>query len=346
MDSPRARRRSVRRRSPQRLSWLAVYLLVLNLICIGVVGSMWLPQRHTAASVAEAAAGLPARPIVPTGMAQNVLNASPTEAVQPTIFPTEQPTEQPAPSPLATSEPLNAPVVAIAASTPLVGPLQAGPMPILMYHYIRTVDKEADPLGYNLSIAPDMFEKQMQWLHDNGYTPITIATAQRCIQGEPVCPPKAIALTFDDGYLDAYTTALPTLQRFGFTATFYIVNNFVGNGPYMSWQQIKSLHDLGMEIGAHTLDHRDLTKISLDDARHEIIDSKAGIEAQLGITVTSFCYPSGRLNDQVVAIVREAGYANATTTRNDADYSDALLYPRRRILGGESLAGFVGMVQE
>lgn len=339
MASTRAPRRSIvrRRRRPQRISWLAIYLLVLNLVCIILVVRMYLPEptqpARAATTGSAAAAALP--PAAPAAVAP--ITSVPTEAA-----PTNVPTE--AVATVTTVPPTPLPLVA-AVPTALAGPLQAGPMPILMYHYIRTVDKDADPLGYNLSITPDRFAQQMQWLHDNAYTPITMATAQRCIQGEPVCPPQAIALTFDDGYLDAYTAALPTLQQFGFTATFYIVNDFVGNGPYMSWEQIKLLHDLGMEIGAHTLDHRDLTKISLEEARREITESKSGIEAELGITVTSFCYPAGRLNDQVVAIVREANYANATTTRNDADYGDPFLYPRRRVLGGESLESFIALVQ-
>jgi peptidoglycan/xylan/chitin deacetylase (PgdA/CDA1 family) len=220
-----------------------------------------------------------------------------------------------------------------------------GPPPILMYHYIRTVDQASDPLGYELSVAPELFEAQMAWLHEQGYTPIRMDAVARCLRGATPCPARAVALTFDDGYADAFTTALPVLQRYGFTATFYIVSGFVGQPAYMSWEQLAALRDAGMEIGAHTLDHTDLTTLDPATADNEIVQSKADLEGQLGISVVSFCYPSGQYNWGIEEQTSAAGYLSATTTRWDSDYSDMMALPRRRISGETTLDGFAAIVQ-
>src|SRR5262245_34285905 len=71
------------------------------------------------------------------------------------------------------------------------------PPPILMYHYIRDVDQGSDPLGYELSLAPALFEAQMAWLHEQGYRTVRMDAVARCI-ANGACPAKAVALTFDD----------------------------------------------------------------------------------------------------------------------------------------------------
>jgi peptidoglycan/xylan/chitin deacetylase (PgdA/CDA1 family) len=219
----------------------------------------------------------------------------------------------------------------------------ATPPPILMYHYVRVVDRHSDPLGYALSVTPEMFNAQMAWLHMHGYSGITMAQALGCMRGER-CPPKPVALTFDDGYQDAYDQAFPTLQRYGFRATFYIISGFVNHPHYATWDEIRAMLHAGMEIGAHTIHHLDLTHIGPAEAAHEIGGSKAAIEHELGTTVTSFCYPSGRYNAAIEALVRQAGYASATTTRWDDNYSDPLALPRRRVSGDTTLEGFAALV--
>jgi peptidoglycan/xylan/chitin deacetylase (PgdA/CDA1 family) len=217
-------------------------------------------------------------------------------------------------------------------------------IPILMYHYIRFVDATIDELGYNLSITPDDFGQQLAWLHEQGYTSVTMTTVQQCLRGEIACPPKPVALTFDDGYEDAYSTVLPIMQRYGMHGTFYIVNSFVGQPGYMTWEQLGAMRDAGMEIGAHTVSHLNLTSLDQATISYEIGQSKAELDSRLGINVTSFCYPAGFYDWNIEALVQAAGYTNATTTRWDSDYSDVLALPRRRVAGGTGIDSFIGMV--
>jgi peptidoglycan/xylan/chitin deacetylase (PgdA/CDA1 family) len=219
----------------------------------------------------------------------------------------------------------------------------AAPPPILMYHYVRVVDEASDPLGFNLSVTPDDFERQVAWLAQQGYRGVRMDTLAPCLSGQVACPPKPIALTFDDGYEDAFTAALPVLERYNMVATFYIISGSVGRPGYMTWEQLASMRDAGMEIGAHTVNHYDLTSLDAATASYEISQVKSDLEQHLGISVASFCYPTGLYNGAIDGQVQAAGYASATTTRWDGDYSDILALPRRRVAGGTTLDGFAAI---
>ncbi|MFQ3662209.1 MAG: polysaccharide deacetylase family protein [Chloroflexaceae bacterium] len=217
-------------------------------------------------------------------------------------------------------------------------------VPILMYHYVRYVDRAADPLGFSLSVTPEHLDAQLGWLKAAGYETVRMDALAACMRGEGPCPLRAVALTFDDGYTDAFTTALPILQRHGFVATFYIVSGFVGQPGYMGWSELRALRDAGMEIGAHSVTHPDLTGLGLEELRAQVGQSGAAISAEVGRPVLSFCYPGGRFSDTVVAVTREAGYTSATTTIQDGPQSDPFTLPRLRVSGDLTLEGLQWMV--
>jgi peptidoglycan/xylan/chitin deacetylase (PgdA/CDA1 family) len=213
-------------------------------------------------------------------------------------------------------------------------------IPILMYHYIRAVDKNADPVGFRLSVTPQRFAEQMQWLADNHYTPIRMDALAGCLRAEITCPRKPVALTFDDGYADAATEALPILKRYGFTATFYIIVDFVGKPGFLSWKQVQQLHRNGMEIGSHTLSHDDLTGLNPQQAQREIARSKLLLEQRLGAPIRSFSYPAGSYSPLHVGMARRAGYTNAVTTSPLIGFKHMYTLSRRRVLGGDAIEGF------
>ncbi len=217
-------------------------------------------------------------------------------------------------------------------------------IPILMYHYVRSVDQAADPLGYGLSVTPNQFAAQVEWLRRSGYDTIQMSALAACIRGESPCPARAVALTFDDGYMDAYTAALPVLQEYGATATFYIVSGFAGHDAYMGWDEIRALYRAGMEIGAHSISHIDLTTLSHDENVDQIARSGAEIAAQIGAPIRSFCYPAGQFNADIAAITRDVGYTSATTTIQEGAQNDVFTLPRLRIYGDMSQDGFQATV--
>jgi peptidoglycan/xylan/chitin deacetylase (PgdA/CDA1 family) len=138
---------------------------------------------------------------------------------------------------------------------------------------------------------------------------------------------RVVAVSFDDGYRNVYERAFPVLQQFGFSATVYLITNYCGRrndwpghvspvGPLelATWSDISEMTDAGIEMGAHTLNHPDLTGISQDVARAEIVGSKEAIEDKTGAVVRSFAYPYGRFGAAARSIASEH-FENTVTTR-------------------------------
>jgi peptidoglycan/xylan/chitin deacetylase (PgdA/CDA1 family) len=230
------------------------------------------------------------------------------------------------------------------AGPPLV--LPPGPstirVPVLMYHYIRVNPNPYDRLGYNLSVTPADFATQMDWLARNGYHPITFSDLHSYLNGQLGLPSRPVILTFDDGYADFYTTALPVLRAHDFSAVAYVVSGFVGRPGYMTAAQVLEADRSGIEIGAHTVDHADLAKQSPDGLRYQLTASKASLEQLLGHPVLSLCYPSGKFNPTVATAAENAGYRDATTTRwgSFRTLASRYIWDRLRISGGETLDQF------
>lgn len=201
-------------------------------------------------------------------------------------------------------------------------------VPILIYHK-----------------TPANFEAQLQTVIAKGYTAISLDELTSGWQGAPL-PAKPIIITFDDGFANQYQ-AFELLVKYGMKATFYIMpggpesrwclgpnrTNFSCGEPYLSWQQITAIDKSGLvKIEAHTLDHLNLVRLSPAAALHQLVASKAELEARLGRPVRHMAYPYGQANGTTVALARQAGYISAVTTRVAiaAPGTDMLLLPRVR----------------
>jgi peptidoglycan/xylan/chitin deacetylase (PgdA/CDA1 family) len=211
-------------------------------------------------------------------------------------------------------------------------------VPILTYHYIRINPDRFDRLGFALSVTPSDFAAQMDWLKGSGYHPITAGDLDAYLRGARGLPSKPVILTFDDGYADFYTTALPILRAHDFRATAYVVSGFVGWPNYMTAAQVLEADRSGIEIGSHTVNHPNLTNLSYGSVRSQLIDSKQFLERLLGHPVTSFCYPSGKVNSTVAWQVANAGYDSATTMVFGFRHTlaDRYIWTRLRVSGGET----------
>jgi peptidoglycan/xylan/chitin deacetylase (PgdA/CDA1 family) len=220
-------------------------------------------------------------------------------------------------------------------------------VPILMYHYIRTNPDPYDRLGFALSVTPSDFAAQMDWLASNGYHTVTTRDLMDYLNGGRGLPAKPIVLTFDDGYADFFTTALPILRSHEYTAVSYVVTSFIGWPHYMTAAQIVAAQDAGIEIGSHTVSHPNLTNASYDRLVYQVVASKQVLETLLGRPVTSFCYPSGKFGAREVAAVQAAGYENATSTYGGTWHSlrDRYAWTRVRINGGATIGDFAFAVQ-
>jgi peptidoglycan/xylan/chitin deacetylase (PgdA/CDA1 family) len=119
-----------------------------------------------------------------------------------------------------------------------------------------------------------------------------------------------ITTSWDDGnVLDLRLAEL--LNQYGVKGTFYIPK--AGEYRSLSDSEVKSLSEAGFEIGAHTLTHRELTALSIPEAREEIRGSKEYLENLLGKEVQMFCYPRGNYNEKVADLVKGTGFTGART---------------------------------
>jgi peptidoglycan/xylan/chitin deacetylase (PgdA/CDA1 family) len=179
-------------------------------------------------------------------------------------------------------------------------------VPILLYHRI-----DVSPINSRYYVTPEKFEEQMKVLHDWGYTSITTTMLVRAIEQGAELPPRSFLLTLDDGNLDNYTNAFPILQKYGFSGVIYLVGNYIGAEGYMSVNQVLEMANAGWEVGSHSLNHYDLTKLDPDSLRREVIDSRDFLEEKLGLPILTFAYPFGAYNEAAVDNVQIAGYIGA-----------------------------------
>lgn len=200
----------------------------------------------------------------------------------------------------------------------------AAGVPILAYHKVGDV-KEL------YSVAPGEFEKQMAYLAEHGYTAISLAElTAHMTTGRPL-PAKPVVITFDDGYADNYRAALPIMERYGMKATIFIITDFVGEEPYLTWDEIRAMSAGGMEIGSHTLAHRALPKLPPAEQLRDVTASKEGLEWRLDKPVVFLAYPFGRFDADTVAALRRAGYKGACSTLIGLNRPGDDMYALKRI---------------
>lgn len=129
-----------------------------------------------------------------------------------------------------------------------------------------------------------------------------------------ILPNYIIESSWDDGgALDIKIAGL--LKKYNLKGTFYVVFDSIGKNGFLTWEQIKMLEQQGFDIGSHTVSHpSDLKTLYEEQLHFEIQNSKDMIEAALGHSISKFCYPRGRYDDRVKAMVIRAGYTEARTT--------------------------------
>ncbi len=123
-----------------------------------------------------------------------------------------------------------------------------------------------------------------------------------------------VSLTFDDGTRSILDNAIPILNAAHLKSTQYIITSFLdGRDPnYMTAAEVVRLQAEGHEIGSHTRTHPFLPSISAVEVINELLQSKQDL-SDLGINATTFAYPLGGYNKDIVDAVKQAGYAGART---------------------------------
>jgi peptidoglycan/xylan/chitin deacetylase (PgdA/CDA1 family) len=216
------------------------------------------------------------------------------------------------------------------------------PVPVLMYHRVSDSPEDTVRPYYRTCTSPARFQEQMQWLADHGFHGMTLGdglgwlaasqdplTNVRLPSSDPRPPTtsrRPVVLTFDDGYRDFLTAAMPVLETFGFTATVFLPTAFIGsdrrsfqNIECLTWAEVNRLAQRGIEFGSHTVTHPRLAQLSWEEVHQELTESKATIENAIGTSVATFAHPyafpagadyPGRLEQ----VLRDSSYCCCATT--------------------------------
>lgn len=197
-------------------------------------------------------------------------------------------------------------------------------LPVIQYHRI-------DLPGPNSRIRggftpPLRFRRQMEYLKAHDFVFYTASELVEYFQEYGIFPHKGIAVTFDDGCRDNYTNAFPVLRRLGIKATMFLVTSCLGKRSslgvpegedpqlHVSRDEVLEMSRHGIEFGSHTISHRLLDRIPLEQARVEVEGAKRELENLLQEPCKTFAYPSGFYSRAVRRIVFEAGHLCAFST--------------------------------
>jgi peptidoglycan/xylan/chitin deacetylase (PgdA/CDA1 family) len=189
---------------------------------------------------------------------------------------------------------------------------------ILMYHSVEAYDR--DP--FRVTVRPDRFAGQLRWLRRAGWRGVAVRELLRARAAGTA--DRLVGLTFDDGYADFVTAAMPLLARHGWTATVFVLAGRLGGenawdrpGPrkaLMTAADVRRAADAGMEIGSHGLLHRPLPALDTATLGAEVGASRSVLRALCGQEIAGFCYPYGAAGPREAGAVRAAGYDYACAT--------------------------------
>ncbi|MEA5452215.1 polysaccharide deacetylase family protein [Leptolyngbya sp. CCNP1308] len=213
---------------------------------------------------------------------------------------------------------------------PRIHPLAAeARVPVLMYHDVL------EPPEVFFDLTPADFEAHLKTILDSGLTPISPDQLVQHLRTGVALPEKPVLITFDDGYLGHYEHVYPLLQKYQVPATFFVfpgkVDGTVAGRSTLTWDQLKTMAaDPLVTIASHSVTHPpDLRDLSDEELVYEVVESKRQLEAQLGVPMRYFSYPTGHYNERVAQAVADAGYMAGFTMRQDdekfAGASESLL---------------------
>lgn len=221
-----------------------------------------------------------------------------------------------------------------------VSPSTSTLVPVLMYHSISDVSTA----GFRpYTVAPARFAAHLDYLADAGYTTITISELTSLRDSGRLPPEQTVALTFDDGFRDFVTHAVPLLSEVGYQSTLFVPTGFVGSTSrwlvaegeqrrdLVSWAELEGLGDLGVECGAHSHSHPQMDLLSRRAAAREIALSKALLEDHLQTEVSSFAYPFGYSTRAIRRLVAALGFSGAVGVENLTSRADDDVFAIPRI---------------
>jgi peptidoglycan/xylan/chitin deacetylase (PgdA/CDA1 family) len=190
---------------------------------------------------------------------------------------------------------------------------------ILGYH---GVSERSEHDLHNLLVDPTSFREQIELLLEAGFEFVTVESLAAEVHAGEIAPGR-IALSFDDGMEDNHHIVLPILREYRIPGTFYVATGLLGKpNPFlpggarmMTEDELRDIASQGVEIGAHTVTHPDLSTLGYEECLSEMTESRDALEALLGRPAMTFAYPFCRYGPEALAAARDAGFSVAVTCK-------------------------------
>lgn len=190
------------------------------------------------------------------------------------------------------------------------------------------------------------FERHLRYFKNHGDF-ISIDKAVEIFERQEKIGGCYFCVSFDDGFKNCVSNALPILVENGCPAAFFIPSNYIGcdidrDGDtiqkffarandlpmpieFLSWDDCRKLRDAGMTIGSHTCSHIPPAKLNIEQLKLELIRSKHKIEEELRVDCRHFCCPWGLPGkhfrvDIDPLITKEAGYRSFFTSERGPNF--------------------------
>jgi peptidoglycan/xylan/chitin deacetylase (PgdA/CDA1 family) len=224
-------------------------------------------------------------------------------------------------------------------------------VPVLCYH--RFGPKVAD----GMTVTTPVFEAQLKWLQDNGYTVIPLRNLVNYLRGQgPPPPPKSVVITADDAHKTVYSDMLPLVRKYKIPVTLFIYPSAVSNASYaMTWEQLKECQQTGLfDMQSHTFWHpnfkKEKKKLKPEEYQKlvdtQLVKSKASLEKRFGGTVDVLAWPFGIYDQELEKAAEKAGYVTAfSIERRLANPSEAIMaQPRYLMVNGDGVKNFASIV--
>jgi len=180
---------------------------------------------------------------------------------------------------------------------------------VLLYHH---VDDSTPP---STSITTQSFDAQLDYLERENYSVLSLAELVRALREGELLPPRAVALTFDDGYDSVYTEALPRLERRGWPFTVFVATDYIDDGyaGFMTWAELRDLEARGGTVANHTRRHDHLIRVAADEnqadwlarVRTDIETAQARLDAELDHPLRMLAYPYGEFDTALETLVED-----------------------------------------
>jgi peptidoglycan/xylan/chitin deacetylase (PgdA/CDA1 family) len=200
-----------------------------------------------------------------------------------------------------------------------------------------------------LHIRADRFDAQLKYLQSH-YKVISLADFLHAVVNNAQCPERSVVLTFDDGYRNFLTAALPRLTARGMPVSLFLITERIqtksavlteqwsesDDEQYLSWDEVRAVREQGIEIGSHTCTHRKLSELTTAEVKRELHLSQEMLTRYLSQDQFSLAYPYGAYSETVIGITHQLNYSCALTTDagTNTTLTDKFLL-RRNLIGDD-----------